>query len=189
MILCHKQACNLMCLPENYQMKYYFYHILSWPQLLYVCEDFDGKIVGYVLAKMYVWKCRHVNLPLLNFLLPGTDAPSAPQAIQLWESVLHVDTQNFSVSSAKSFFLFDTQGRRCSRASRAHHLTCSVAKPSETRHRHTFNACLSYVHDCLPLKPRTSRLITVPLVVGSNKNHWMLFFSVSCVNLTRCNKF
>eukprot|EP00667_Euglena_gracilis_P023544 EG_transcript_26626 len=26
--------------------------MLSWPQLLYVCEDFDGKIVGYVLAKM-----------------------------------------------------------------------------------------------------------------------------------------
>mmetsp|Transcript_124339 Transcript_124339/g.215524 ORF Transcript_124339/g.215524 Transcript_124339/m.215524 type:complete len:220 (-) Transcript_124339:12-671(-) len=46
------QACNLMCLPENYQMKYYFYHMLSWPQLLYVCEDYDGKIVGYVLAKM-----------------------------------------------------------------------------------------------------------------------------------------
>lgn len=46
------QQCNLMCLPENYQMKYYFYHILSWPQLLYVAEDYDGKIVGYVLAKM-----------------------------------------------------------------------------------------------------------------------------------------
>ena len=28
------------------------YHILSWPQLLYVAED-QGKIVGYVLAKMY----------------------------------------------------------------------------------------------------------------------------------------
>ena len=46
------QACNLACLPENYQMKYYFYHILSWPQLLYVAEDHKGKIVGYVLAKM-----------------------------------------------------------------------------------------------------------------------------------------
>ncbi|XP_002971862.2 N-terminal acetyltransferase A complex catalytic subunit NAA10 [Selaginella moellendorffii] len=45
------QSCNLMCLPENYQMKYYFYHILSWPQLLYVAED-NKKIVGYVLAKM-----------------------------------------------------------------------------------------------------------------------------------------
>ena len=32
--------------------QYYFYHILSWPQLLYVAEDYDGKIVGYVLAKM-----------------------------------------------------------------------------------------------------------------------------------------
>lgn len=46
------QRCNLLCLPENYQMKYYFYHILSWPQLLWVAEDYDGKIVGYVLAKM-----------------------------------------------------------------------------------------------------------------------------------------
>lgn len=33
-------------------MKYYLYHILSWPQLLYVAEDYNGKIVGYVLAKM-----------------------------------------------------------------------------------------------------------------------------------------
>jgi len=46
------QRCNLMCLPENYQLKYYFYHILSWPQLLYLAEDYNGKIVGYVLAKM-----------------------------------------------------------------------------------------------------------------------------------------
>ena len=36
-------------------MKYYFYHILSWPQLLYVAEDYNKKIVGYVLAKMYVF--------------------------------------------------------------------------------------------------------------------------------------
>ena len=32
------QNCNLFCLPENYQMKYYLYHILSWPQLLWVAE-------------------------------------------------------------------------------------------------------------------------------------------------------
>lgn len=50
--LLQMQRCNLMCLPENYQLKYYFYHILSWPQLLYVAEDYDGQIVGYVLAKM-----------------------------------------------------------------------------------------------------------------------------------------
>ena len=46
------QACNLVCLPENYQMKYYFYHILSWPQLIFIAEDGREKIVGYVLAKM-----------------------------------------------------------------------------------------------------------------------------------------
>jgi ribosomal protein S18 acetylase RimI-like enzyme len=28
------------------------YHALSWPQLLYVAESDDGKIVGYVMAKM-----------------------------------------------------------------------------------------------------------------------------------------
>ncbi|KAK9766719.1 N-terminal acetyltransferase A complex catalytic subunit ard1 [Basidiobolus ranarum] len=46
------QNCNLNNLPENYQMKYYFYHALSWPQLSYVAEDHKGRIVGYVLAKM-----------------------------------------------------------------------------------------------------------------------------------------
>ena len=50
--LLQMQTTNLWCLPENYQMKYYLYHLLSWPQLLWVAEDFDGKIVGYVLAKM-----------------------------------------------------------------------------------------------------------------------------------------
>lgn len=46
------QTANLSCLPENYQMKYYLFHILSWPELLWVAEDTDGKIVGYVMAKM-----------------------------------------------------------------------------------------------------------------------------------------
>ncbi|VBB31805.1 unnamed protein product [Acanthocheilonema viteae] len=50
--LLNTQHCNLLCLPENYQMKYYFYHALSWPQLSYVAEDDKGNIVGYVLAKM-----------------------------------------------------------------------------------------------------------------------------------------
>ena len=31
--LLNVQHCNLLCLPENYQMKYYFYHGLSWPQV------------------------------------------------------------------------------------------------------------------------------------------------------------
>jgi ribosomal protein S18 acetylase RimI-like enzyme len=46
------QHCNLLCLPENYGLKYYLYHALSWPQLSFVAEDEDGMIVGYVLAKM-----------------------------------------------------------------------------------------------------------------------------------------
>jgi N-alpha-acetyltransferase 10/11 len=46
------QTSNLWCLPENYQLKYYIYHQLSWPQLLHVAENHKGQIVGYVLAKM-----------------------------------------------------------------------------------------------------------------------------------------
>lgn len=44
--LMHMQHCNLLCLPENYQMKYYLYHGLSWPQLSYVAEDDMGQVVG-----------------------------------------------------------------------------------------------------------------------------------------------
>lgn len=49
------QSTNLQNLPENYQMKYYLYHLLSWPQLTFVAVEQKGKkerIVGYVLAKM-----------------------------------------------------------------------------------------------------------------------------------------
>lgn len=46
------QQCNLRCLPENYHLRYYHYHICSHPELLYVCEDVNGIICGYVLGKI-----------------------------------------------------------------------------------------------------------------------------------------
>ncbi|KAK9466083.1 acyl-CoA N-acyltransferase [Lipomyces arxii] len=47
------QNANLTNLPENYVMRYYLYHALSWPQASFVATDASGKkIVGYVLAKM-----------------------------------------------------------------------------------------------------------------------------------------
>ncbi|OAF71794.1 hypothetical protein A3Q56_00414 [Intoshia linei] len=46
------QECNLESLPENYQLRYYFYHYLMCPSLTFVAEDDDGSIVGYVLAKL-----------------------------------------------------------------------------------------------------------------------------------------
>ncbi|GET86870.1 hypothetical protein, conserved [Leishmania tarentolae] len=46
------QHSNLRCLPENYNLRYYYYHILSWPQLLYVQQDYNRNTVGYVLGKM-----------------------------------------------------------------------------------------------------------------------------------------
>lgn len=56
------QQCNLSNLPENYFLKYYLYHALTWPQLSFVAvvrgaagNSKPGtypKVVGYVLAKM-----------------------------------------------------------------------------------------------------------------------------------------
>ncbi|KAJ1641871.1 N-terminal acetyltransferase A complex catalytic subunit ard1 [Coemansia asiatica] len=46
------QQCNLMNLPENYHMKYYLYHFATWPELSFVAETENGRVVGYVLAKM-----------------------------------------------------------------------------------------------------------------------------------------
>lgn len=69
------QNANLHNLPENYLLKYYMYHILSWPQASFVATTYDEivhdedapvedpkgdtsyinkgeKIVGYVLGKM-----------------------------------------------------------------------------------------------------------------------------------------
>ncbi|KAI9892227.1 MAG: N-terminal acetyltransferase A complex catalytic subunit ard1 [Vezdaea aestivalis] len=55
------QSTNITNLPENYFLKYYLYHLLTWPQLSYVAVDCSApkkrpgdpdKIVGYVLAKM-----------------------------------------------------------------------------------------------------------------------------------------
>lgn len=75
------QTCNITNLPENYFLKYYLYHALTWPQLSFVAivrprngytkhtgtgTDSNGggkpgsgdvsgqypKVVGYVLAKM-----------------------------------------------------------------------------------------------------------------------------------------
>ncbi|SGY66942.1 BQ5605_C004g02727 [Microbotryum silenes-dioicae] len=50
--LMEMQNANLHNLPENYQMKYYLYHALTWPQVSFVAEDHKGRIVGYILAKM-----------------------------------------------------------------------------------------------------------------------------------------
>ena len=81
--LMNMQRCNLLCLPENYQMRwvlplrqdkyslnrYYMYHGLSWPQLSYVAEDDKGKIVGYVLAK--VWLKQEIQFLSFQPFLDG----------------------------------------------------------------------------------------------------------------------
>ncbi|EDO06356.1 putative N-terminal acetyltransferase A complex catalytic subunit NAA10 [Babesia bovis T2Bo] len=44
--------CNLVNVIENYQMKYYFYHLLSWPQLTNIAVSPSGYVCGYSMAKL-----------------------------------------------------------------------------------------------------------------------------------------
>ena len=57
------QTCNITNLPENYFLKYYLYHAMTWPQLSFVAvvrpprnaspaQLKYPKVVGYVLAKL-----------------------------------------------------------------------------------------------------------------------------------------
>ncbi|CDR95293.1 N-acetyltransferase, putative [Babesia bigemina] len=44
--------CNLVNLMENYKMDYYFYHLLTWPQLTHVAVGPNGNVCGYAMAKL-----------------------------------------------------------------------------------------------------------------------------------------
>ncbi|XP_035678039.1 N-alpha-acetyltransferase 10-like [Branchiostoma floridae] len=57
--LMNMQHCNLLCLPENYQMKYYFYHGLSWPQLSYVQRTRRGRLLDTFWPR---WKKTQMRL-------------------------------------------------------------------------------------------------------------------------------
>lgn len=46
------QDINTWCLPESYRFDYILNHFMRWPNLCLVAEDFDGKIVGYVIGKI-----------------------------------------------------------------------------------------------------------------------------------------
>lgn len=49
--LLEMQRCNVLNLPENYSMKYFLYHLTTWPEISFVAE-WDAKIVGYVMCKI-----------------------------------------------------------------------------------------------------------------------------------------
>ncbi|PWA92716.1 acyl-CoA N-acyltransferases (NAT) superfamily protein [Artemisia annua] len=100
------QACNLFCLPENYQMKYYFYHILSWPHLLYVAEDYGGKIVGYVLAKMdeeSTTECHgHItSLAEQKAKLKGFEVADVHQLRDTWKAMPKEEKEKYGVEHEK----------------------------------------------------------------------------------------
>jgi len=43
---------NVLCLPENYNPRYWLYHLVGWPHISKIAEDRFGRCVGYVLAKI-----------------------------------------------------------------------------------------------------------------------------------------
>jgi len=115
------QNANLHCLPENYQMKYYMYHLLSWPQLTYVAEDYDGKIVGYVLAKLCVTYAA-------CSMRSNTAAVTGLTVIATFANIGHL----FRPSSRESFRLLVQGGGGPSRHPRPHHIACSAPHAQKT---------------------------------------------------------
>ena len=62
--LVNMQQCNLFNLPENYNMRYWLYHIMTWTHLAQVAVDeSSGKVVGYVLSKMEDDTGKTENIP------------------------------------------------------------------------------------------------------------------------------
>ena len=106
--LMNMQHCNLLCLPENYQMKYYFYHGLSWPQLSYVAEDEKGKIVGYVLAKMEEDPDDSVPHGHITSLAVKRSHRRLGLAQKLMDQVCFFVPSSFSRSWFASVFLFSS---------------------------------------------------------------------------------
>ena len=47
------QTQNLLSLPENYTMQYYYFHLLTAPELSWVAVNEKGAVVGYVVGKPY----------------------------------------------------------------------------------------------------------------------------------------
>ncbi len=51
--LIQMQQLNVKCLPENYTFKFFYYHFISWPDLIFVAENLEtNEVVGYVMGKI-----------------------------------------------------------------------------------------------------------------------------------------
>lgn len=141
------QACNLACLPENYQMKYYFYHILSWPQLMFVAEDEKGRIVGYVLSKMEEESSIvHGHITSLAVLRPYRKLGLAKrlmhcaheamkETFQAEYASLHVRKSNTAAKhlyiNTLKYEVYDTEAKYYADSEDAYDMRCYFKKPSE----------------------------------------------------------
>ena len=105
-------------------MKYYFYHYLSWPQLLWVAEDSNGKIVGYVLAKMEEDETQpphgtYVGLRLIVLLINMFDG------VQF--IVLIIRTYSLVILY---YFIFLVESPCILKTNRSHYICFRLAHPS-----------------------------------------------------------
>lgn len=110
------QHANIENLPENYFLKYYLYHALSWPQLSYVAVDVSRpaksaydypKIVGYVLAKMEEEPTdgvQHGHITSLSVMRTHRRLGIAEKLMRQSRTFLSIPFSPFFLPS--SFFLF-----------------------------------------------------------------------------------
>ncbi|EPY35846.1 peptide alpha-N-acetyltransferase [Strigomonas culicis] len=126
------QHCNLCCLPENYNLRYYYYHILSWPQLLYVQQDYNGDTVGYVLGKMddeEDEKKRHGHITSISVLRTHRKLGIASRAMRLSmkemddEYKAHFCSLHVRRTNDAALHLYqDTLGFRCAGVEEAYYV-------------------------------------------------------------------
>lgn len=111
------QTCNITNLPENYFLKYYLYHALTWPQLSFVAvvRPKNGyangsvageypKVVGYVLAKMEEEPTdgmQHGHITSLSVMRTHRRLGIAERLMRMSREFYH-----FSFLPSGSFFFF-----------------------------------------------------------------------------------
>ena len=71
-------------------MKYYYYHLLTWPEISFVAENEFGKIIGYVLCKLEEENPNdiHGHVTSVSVLKPYRQLGLAEEMMRLAESAL-----------------------------------------------------------------------------------------------------
>ena len=66
------QDANIACLPENYQLRYFKFHLVTWSALSWIAVDANGVCVGYILGKMGESKEEEPSGHVTSIAVKGT---------------------------------------------------------------------------------------------------------------------